>query len=677
MRIRVALLSTAAALAVASGAQAQSVNYGQLEQFFGEPVTSSATGSPQKAADAPANMEIINAEEIRRSGASNIPDILSFVSGLDVRHYSNGQTDVSVRGYDQPGSPRLLVMVNGRQVYSDDFGYTSWDSIPVQLDEIRQIEVIRGPNSALFGFNAVGGVINIITYDPLNDSVNSVTARGGTDGYGGGSAVGTFHWGDTAGLRLSAGGYRDSEASGSGQPPVEARYYDGTPYSRSFAADGRLQIAPGVLATLEGTSSQSEHTMELPTSGYMSNVLYRNNSIKAGLAADTGLGLMNVLVYRNDQHFDSQGPQGGFYLDNVSYVVQANDLLKVAADHTIRFGVEYRNNSVSSLALLNGATGYEVYSGSAMWDWQISPSVSLTNSLRLDHLTLSRSDAVQALSPFSLAQYNAGSVTEPSFNSGLVYKVTDDDTVRLLASRGVQAPSLLDFAFQLPIHSGPYTIGDVAGNPDTHAATVTNFEADYDRALPGLHSVVRTSAYYQETRDVINPAFNGAPTFLRLTPLPWVVEETQNIGSSKAAGGEIGIKGENAGWRWHASYSLIKISDSLSLNYSTATPYPVNYSKGTPTNAIIAGFGYTTGKWEMDVDSRWQSSFTDFATDAKGVVYAKTIDDYFTGNVRVGYNIIDAVQLAVTAEQLTQASIVESAGLPNDRRVLFSVNAKF
>lgn len=676
MRNRIVLLSTVAGLALASGAQAQSINYGQLEQFFGEPVTTSATGSPQKATDAPANMEIINADEIRRSGATSIPDILRFVSGLDVRHYSNGQSDVSVRGYDQPASPRLLVLVNGRQVYSDDFGYTSWDSIPVQLDEIRQIEVIKGPNSALFGFNAVGGVINIITYDPLNDSANSVTVRGGTDAYVGGSAVGTFHWNDKAGLRLSAGGYTDKDADPVNQAAAGAPY-DTSPYSRSVSADGRLQIAPNVLATLEGTSSQSQHEMMLPTSKLMDNVIYRNSSVKGGVAADTSLGLINVLAYRNDQHYSAYGETGNFALDNVVYVVQANDLFKIGTDHTLRIGAEYRNNSASSVALLNGATGYQVYAGSAMWNWQINPTLALTNSIRFDHLVLSRSDAVQALSPYSLSQYDGASLTEPSFNSGLVWKATDDDTVRLMASRGVQAPSLLDFAFQLPIHAGPYTVGDVAGNPDTHAATVTNFEADYDRAVPSLHSVVRTAAYYQQTRDVINPAFNGTPTYLRLTPLPWVVEETQNIGSSKAAGGEIGIKGENAGWRWHASYSLIKISDSLSLTYTPANPVPVDYAHGTPTHAIVAGLGYTTGKWEFDIDSRWQSSYTDFASNSAGTIYAKTISNYMTGTARVGYNLIDSVQLAATAEQFNRGSIDESTGLPSDRRLLFSVNAKF
>ena len=164
----------AAALTIALGAcptlaQAQSMDYGALEQLFGEPVTTSATGSPQRASDVPANMEIITADDIRRSGADNIPDILQFVAGVDVRRYSFSDTEISVRGYNQQSSPRLLVLINGRQVYLDDYGRTAWQTLPVQIDEIRQIEVVKGPNSALFGFNAMGGVINIITFDPLAD----------------------------------------------------------------------------------------------------------------------------------------------------------------------------------------------------------------------------------------------------------------------------------------------------------------------------------------------------------------------------------------------------------------------------------------------------------------------------------------------------------------------------
>jgi len=178
--IRIAAVSAACIVAAVSRVQAQTIDYGALEHLFGEPVTTSATGSPQREADVPANMEIISADEIRRSGADNIPDILQFVAGVDVRRYGIADAEVSVRGYNQQFSPRLLVLINGRQVYLDDYSHTAWQSLPVQIDEIRQIEVVKGPNSALFGFNAAGGVINIITFDPLLDSTNAATIRSPT-----------------------------------------------------------------------------------------------------------------------------------------------------------------------------------------------------------------------------------------------------------------------------------------------------------------------------------------------------------------------------------------------------------------------------------------------------------------------------------------------------------------
>ena len=114
-------------------ASAQSLDYGIYEQLFAEPVTESATGMPQRASDAPANIEIITQDDIRRSGAVTIPHALQFVSGVDVRTYGIVDQEVGIRGYNQAFNPRLLVLVNGRQVYSDDYGHVNWPSIPVQL----------------------------------------------------------------------------------------------------------------------------------------------------------------------------------------------------------------------------------------------------------------------------------------------------------------------------------------------------------------------------------------------------------------------------------------------------------------------------------------------------------------------------------------------------------------
>ena len=92
-----------------------------------------------------------------------------------MRRYGFAAADVGIRGYNETSNPRLLVLLNGQQVYLDDIGRTQWYTLPVELDEIRQIEIVKGPNTALFGFNAASGVINIITYDPMRESVNTAT----------------------------------------------------------------------------------------------------------------------------------------------------------------------------------------------------------------------------------------------------------------------------------------------------------------------------------------------------------------------------------------------------------------------------------------------------------------------------------------------------------------------
>jgi outer membrane receptor for ferrienterochelin and colicins len=112
------LLAGLATLALSTSALAQSLDYDTLEQVFHEPVTASATGQPQRASDAPVNIEIITQEEIQRTGATNIPDVLQYVAGVDVRRYGIADAEVGIRGYNQPFNPRLLVMLNGRQVYS-------------------------------------------------------------------------------------------------------------------------------------------------------------------------------------------------------------------------------------------------------------------------------------------------------------------------------------------------------------------------------------------------------------------------------------------------------------------------------------------------------------------------------------------------------------------------------
>jgi outer membrane receptor for ferrienterochelin and colicins len=653
---------------VHSPAHAQSIDYGSLQQLFGESVTTSATGSPQRATEVPANMEIITADEIRRSGADNIPDILQFIAGVDVRRYGFAQAEVSVRGYNQQFSPRLLVLINGRQVYLEDYGHTAWQSLPVQLDEIRQIEVVKGPNSALFGFNAVGGVINIITYNPLLDSTNAVTVRGGTQAYASGSGIVTLHAGDKAGLRLSLGGFRAKEFSTSSLPPA-LNPYNQSPHQYSFSADGRLKLSSNVEVTLEGTVANARNLDALPVPGFFDDI-YRTNSLKFGVAADTGFGLLNLTAYRNELNFALALPTGNILNRNEVYVVKADDLFKLGTDHTVRLGLEYRDNSVSS-TIFGGKLGYGAYAASAMWIWQITPELALTNAVRFDHLALRYVGSPVPGIRYTIADYNAARLSELSFNSGLVFKPTDSDTFRLLVARGIQAPSLVDFGLQTTNNMAGFPVSFI-GNPALSPAKMMNYELDYDRSLTSINSILRTAVYYQKTDDLLTSAVN-AP----LAPgAGGLVSYAQNTGSSSAVGGEIGLKGTSeSGIRWSASYGLVFLTDHFGeLGGSSSL---LDYDVGSPTSVVNVGSGYSWGRFDVDAHMRWQSHFTDFSPTATGAVQRLLVNNYIALNTRIAYRATDKVTLALTSEQLAQPRIFEAAGTPVERRVFVTLSVKY
>jgi hypothetical protein len=140
----------------------------------------SAGKRPQKISEAPAAIYVITDEDISHSGATNIPDVLRMVPGLDVMEITATDFAVNARGFNKPGCNTMLVLINGRSVYWGFLGLTIWDSFPIVLEEIDRIEVIKGPGSSLYGANAFSGVINILTKAP--DDLGSGTSV--SAGYG-------------------------------------------------------------------------------------------------------------------------------------------------------------------------------------------------------------------------------------------------------------------------------------------------------------------------------------------------------------------------------------------------------------------------------------------------------------------------------------------------------------
>ena len=121
----------------------------------------SVSKKAEKISQAAAAIFVITQEDIRRSGATNIPDLLRMVPGLDVSQINANDWAVSARGFNQQFSDKLLVLIDGRAVYTPLLGGVNWDTQDVPLEDIERIEVIRGPGATVWGANAVNGVINI------------------------------------------------------------------------------------------------------------------------------------------------------------------------------------------------------------------------------------------------------------------------------------------------------------------------------------------------------------------------------------------------------------------------------------------------------------------------------------------------------------------------------------
>ncbi|MES2207460.1 MAG: TonB-dependent receptor plug domain-containing protein [Pseudomonadota bacterium] len=146
---------------------------------LGDIEITSVSKRSEKLADAPASIYVISNEDIRRSGVTSLAEALRLAPNLQVARVNTGQYAISARGFNNGIGNKLLVLIDGRTVYTPLFSTVNWDSQHVMLEDVERIEVISGPGATLWGANAVNGVINIITRSAHDTQGGLVTAGAG------------------------------------------------------------------------------------------------------------------------------------------------------------------------------------------------------------------------------------------------------------------------------------------------------------------------------------------------------------------------------------------------------------------------------------------------------------------------------------------------------------------
>lgn len=644
-------------------AGAEPLNRGALEALFDEPVTLSATGAPQRVTDAPVNMTIISQEDIRRSGAIDLPGVLEQLANVDVMRTSAGQVDVSIRGYNSTLSPRLLVLVNGRQVYLDDFGRTNWNAIPVQFGEIRQIEVVSGPNTALFGFNAVAGVVNIITYDALQDDIDEVSVHGGSSSYVGGSGIWTARLAPNIGVRLSLGGFNAGALAGDDNAALAVGALSIEPRVRTSALSAAYAPTDTIRVDLEATWASSHRTDRY--NGILFPSLDETNSFKIGIANDTDLGLWQAQLYSNNfvnLAFENQTTVGALSL-----------MMKPAPAHTVRIAGEYRRNQLEQGL---GVLSYDVQSLSSMWNWQASPTLALTSAARVDALQLERTGSfVSADFPFTNQDFDQA-FTEWSFNIGAVYRVSERDVLRLSGARGIGSPSLLDYGSEIVfLTPPPGTTIYIAGDPINVAPTIVhNLELGWGHEAGAIGGRVQAAVFWQKNESL--RVFASRQEVLAVAPTFVVAFFPEQIGASEMYGIELSADGESGRFHWDAQYSWRSIDDAL-----TVSPLFVqaNYERTSPEHVVTGRVAWIGEDVELGADARYTSETLQFglADPMTGLFAQFPVDAYTQVNAHVAWDATDAVQIEVSGRNLL-SSQTQTVGLtPVERSVYVTLRAGF
>ncbi len=613
-----------------------------LEQLMDVEVTS-VSKRPQRLGDAAAAIFVITQDDIRRSGMTSIPELLRMVPGLDVAQADSRHWAVASRGFNGIYSPKLLVLVDGRAVYSPAFSGVLWDLQDMPLEDIERIEVIRGPGGTLWGANAVNGVINIITKSAADTQGLLASVGGGTEA----SGIGMVRYGgklaDGAYLRVYAKGFeRNSFDTVAGASARDSW--------RQGRVGFRFDWTPSSNDTV---MAQGEYYREKTNGDFLlPSLTLPPGTVTPVIEHDSG---GHALISWRHRYSDTSDLSLQAYYDRVdtgeftfntalsTYDVELRHRFRLGDRHDVVWGAGYRH--IDYVAATDNPLLSFVPPRS---------NTQIANVFAQDEITLT--DPLHLIVGTKI-EHNSYTGFEFEPNARLSWRVSEGRTLWAAVSRAVRTPSAAEDGVRFNILSIPGTPpvqAVIFGNTDQKSEQVLSWEAGYRAALTPTVSL-DAAVFYSTYRDLVSVA-PGAPYFAPAPPPPHIIVPL-NYGNA--------LRGETYGveisanwrvtnrWRLSASYSYLHAatrSDLSGLNVA----YQINAADSSPSHQVQL-HSHLDLPWRLELDTAlyYASSYT----------IMDRIPAHTRVDARLGWRPFDQLEISLVGQNLFDPGH-EEAGPP-------------
>ncbi|HXP86936.1 MAG TPA: TonB-dependent receptor [Bryobacteraceae bacterium] len=521
-----------------------------LEELANLQVTS-VSKKEQSLSKAGAAVFVITQEDIRRSGMQNIPDLLRMAPGVDVARLDANAWAISIRGFNDRYSNKVLVLIDGRSVYSEAFSGVLWDQLNVPLEDIDRIEVIRGPGGTVWGANAVNGVINIITKSSKETQGGLITAETGSKEnleslvqYGGKiGGKGTYRaFGNYFNIEpaLLAGGVEAADGwHGS---------HGGFRSDWTLSANDTLTVQGDLSQTAEGQTLTAVIANQLPLSQTFNDRVTVGSGDVLGQynhAFSNGSEL-TLMAYFDYVHRNDVG----------DYTEQKTDTelqyhFAIGSRQDLVAGAGYRLTDDRVTGLVDGFFAPD-HRRDSLFSAFLQDEIDLTHNL--------------ALTLGTKVEHNAFTGFEYEPSARLVWTPVVRQSLWFSAARAIRQPSLLDSDAHIassivPMGGGNFGLVELSGNPALKAETVLDYELGYRNQVNRRMSFDVTTFWSNYTN--LRTTEPGAP-FFSLSPGPphVVIPLTWgNLARAQDYGAELsGTWDVTSRWRLSPGFSMLHMN---------------------------------------------------------------------------------------------------------------------